>query len=158
MRHPTWRFGIVVSRFNEEITSKLLSNCIGTLHANDVKDSQIQIQWVPGGFEIPWAAQEMALTKQFDAIICLGAILKGETTQNSYMAASTIHHLHDISLSTRVPCILGVLTPDTYEQAEARTKGELDRGRESALAALSLLREAANLKGKDHVKRWASVG
>lgn len=147
MKAP-WRFGIVVSRFNFEITSKLLANCLSTLHRNGIPPSNIQTLWVPGGYEIPWAAQEMALSKRFDAVICLGAILKGETSQNAHIAAATIHHLQSISLSSRIPCILGVITPNTHAQAMARTRGELDRGRESALAALALLREAELIPGR----------
>ena len=136
----TPRLGIVVSRFNLEITSKLLSSCLKTLHRNGISNSRLKIVWVPGGYEIPWAAQELALSKKLDAIICLGAILKGQTPQNDHIAASTIHHLHTISLKTRVPCILGVITPDTWAQAVARTKGKYDRGQEAALAALELLK------------------
>jgi len=132
------RFGIVVSRFNEEVTSRLLKNCVATLMAHGVPESDIEIVHVPGGYEIPWAAQELALSKSFSAVITLGAILKGSTPQNDHIARSTIQHLHDISLSTRVPCILGVITPNTMAQALARTKGGLDRGKEAALAALEM--------------------
>lgn len=140
MKH---RFGIVVSRFNSEITGALLDSCLATLRKHGARDADIRTVWVPGGYEIPWAAQELALTKRFDAIICLGCVLKGETPQNEHIAASTIHHLHTVSLSTRVPCILGVITPNTWAQAKARTKGALDRGRESAEAAVALLRETS---------------
>jgi len=144
----TPRIGIVVSRFNSEITGRLLANCLSTLKKAGVPDARIRTLWVPGGYEIPWAAQELALTKRFDAIICLGAVLKGETPQNEHIAASTIHHLHQVSLSTRVPCILGVITPNTWAQAKARTRGELDRGKEAAHAALELLRETQVLRRK----------
>ena len=149
MKTPTrQRFGIVVARFNSEITDKLLENCRSALHAAGVPDFNIQVVWVPGSFEIPWAAQEMALSKRFDAVICLGAILKGRTPQNEHIAASAVHHIHSVSLSTRVPCILGIITPNTLAQAKARTRGELDRGREAAHAALALLREATRIPGR----------
>jgi len=145
MKSSGWRLGVVVSRFNSEITGKLLASCLKTLDRHGIPHSRIRTLWVPGSYEIPWGAQEMALSKRFDAIICLGAILKGETPQNAHISASTIHHLQSISLSTRVPCLLGVITPNTYAQAKARTHGELDRGREAALAAIALLREAASI-------------
>ena len=141
MKRP--RFGIAVSRFNEDVTSALLSNCVKTLKAKGVRESEISVVRVPGGYELPWAVQELALSRKFTVVIALGAILKGATSQNEHIARSVIQHLHDISLSTRVPCILGVITPDTYAQALARTRGKLDRGAESAHAAL----EMAALRG-----------
>lgn len=135
---PAASYGIVCSRFNEEITGKLLSSCIDTLVENGVSKSRIAVVKVPGAFEIPWAAQEMALSKKFHVVVCLGAILKGQTPQNDYLASSVIHHLHSISLATRTPLALGVITPKSYAQAVARTKGRNDRGREAALAALDM--------------------
>ena len=135
---PSFSFGIVVSRFNAEITEKLLDSCTKTLVNAGVQRSSLAVVRVPGAYEIPWAAQELALSKKFDVVICLGAILKGQTPQNDYIASSTIRHLHTISVSTRVPCILGVITPNTETQALARTKGKFDRGREAALAALEM--------------------
>ncbi len=132
------RFGIVVSRFNEEVTSKLLKSCLKTLKSRGVPSSEVRVVEVPGGYEIPWAAQELALTGRFSVIITLGAILRGATPQNEHIARSTISHLHDIALKTRVPCVLGIITPDTWRQAVARTRGSLDRGREAALAALDM--------------------
>ncbi len=136
MKKP--RFGIVVSRFNKEITDKLYANCVRTLKKHGVAKSRIRTVRVPGGFEIPWAAQELARTKRFDAVICLGAILKGQTPQNDYMSQATCTHIQRISLETRVPCILGVIVPNTYAQALARTRGRFDRGTEAALAALEM--------------------
>ena len=132
------RFGIVVSRFNSKITSRLHANCVRTLKKAGVTDSRIQTVHVPGGFEIPWAAQTLARTGRFDAVICLGAILKGRTPQNDYISQATYFHLQRISLETKVPVLLGVITPKTYAQAEARSRGRLDRGREAALAAIEM--------------------
>lgn len=136
MRRP--RFGIVVSRFNSEITSRLHANCVRTLKGKGVTDSRIHTVRVPGGFEIPWAAQELARTGRFDAVICLGAILKGQTPQNDYISSATFYHIQKISLETKVPVLLGVITPKTYAQAKARSRGRLDRGSEAALAALEM--------------------
>lgn len=133
------RIGIVVSRFNPEVTSRLLKSCLSTLRSHDIPSSSIRVVHVPGGYEIPWAVQELALSRRYAVLIALGAILKGATPQNEHIARSTIQHLHDVALSTRVPCILGVITPDTHAQALDRTKGALDRGREAALAALDML-------------------
>ncbi|MFH1723924.1 MAG: 6,7-dimethyl-8-ribityllumazine synthase [Elusimicrobiota bacterium] len=146
------RFGIVVSRFNEEITGKLLVNCLRTLKENGVPARRIHVVRVPGGFEIPWAAQELARSRRFDAVICLGAVLKGQTPQNDFISAATFVHIQRISLETRVPCILGVITPKTWAQAVARTKGSFDRGSEAAQAALemaALKAETAKLRRKN---------
>ncbi|MBI4425737.1 MAG: 6,7-dimethyl-8-ribityllumazine synthase [Elusimicrobia bacterium] len=135
---PGPRFGIVASRFNEEITDALLANCLARLREAGVPPARVRVVRVPGGFEIPWAAQKLAASRRFDAVICLGAVLRGQTPQNDYMSRSLFSHLHAISLSTGTPCILGVITPDTWKQAQARTRGELDRGREAADAALEM--------------------
>ncbi|MFA6094105.1 MAG: 6,7-dimethyl-8-ribityllumazine synthase [Elusimicrobiota bacterium] len=132
------RYGIVVSRFNEEVTEKLLANCLSTLQKAGVPKSHIDWVSVPGAYEIPWVAQELALCGRYDVVVCLGAVLKGETSQNEHIARSVIESLQSIILKTRVPCVLGVITPRTWKQAVARTKGENDRGQESALAALDL--------------------
>ncbi len=131
------RIGVVVSRFNQEVTSRLENSCLKTLHARGV--TAAHVIHVPGGYELPWAVNELARTKRYDAVIALGCILKGATPQNDHIAGSTIAHLHDISLATRVPVILGVITPRTYAQAMVRTKGAMDRGKEAALAALEML-------------------
>ena len=106
------RVGVIVSRFNEEVTSRLLASCLKTLANKGVPASQVEVVHVPGAYEIPWAANELALSNRCEVVIALGAILKGGTSQNDHIARSTIQHLHDVALSTRVPCILGVITPD----------------------------------------------
>ena len=143
--------GIVASRFNEDVTTKLLENCLKTLESAGVARSAIEVVRVPGAFEIPWAAQELALSGRCAVVIALGCILKGQTSQNEHMARSTIQQLHAISLKTRVPCVLGVITPDTHLQAMSRTGGALDRGKESAEAALDLLalKEKLGPNGRD---------
>ena len=141
-----YRFGIVAARFNAEITGRLLDRCVRTLKASGVPATSIVTVRVPGSYEIPWAASELARSGRFDALICLGAILRGRTTQNDHIAASTFHHLHAVSIATRVPCILGIITPNTYGQALARTRGRLDRGREAALAALEMAELSRRLR------------
>ena len=134
MRKP--RIGVVVSRFNEAITGRLLESCLKTLGKHGVGPGSVRVVHVPGGFEIPWAAQELALSGRFDTVIALGCILKGQTPQNDFISSATYFHLQRISLETRVPCVTGILTPNTYSQARQRTRGEMDRGAEAALAAL----------------------
>jgi len=138
----------VAARFNEEITGRLLASCLAALKAHGVRSSSITTVRVPGSFEIPWAASELARSGRFDAIICLGAILRGETPQNDHIAASTFRHLHDISLAARVPVILGIITPNTHAQGMARTRGGLDRGREAALAAIEMAGLSRRLRRK----------
>lgn len=134
------RFGVVRSRFNEDVTGALLKSCLKTLRAAGVAESGILVVEVPGGFELPWAVNELARSGQFDAVIALGCVLKGGTPQNDYISEATFTHLQRISIDTRTPVALGVITPKTYAQAVARTKGSMDRGREAAEAALEMAR------------------
>lgn len=136
------RFGIVVSRFNEEITEALLKSCLRTLRAAGVAEADVRVVRVPGAFEIPWAAARLARSRRLDAVICLGAVLKGQTPQNDYIAQAVYANVQRIAVETGVPCVIGVLTPRTWAQAVARTRGKLDRGAEAAHAAL----EVAGLK------------
>ena len=136
---------IAVSRFNEEVTSRLLKSCRATLAKHGQKDPVVF--HVPGGYELPWLANELALSGKYQVVIALGCILKGATPQNDHIARSTVQKLHEIAVRTRVPVILGVITPNTYAQAAARTKGSLDRGKESALAALEMVKLRRELGG-----------
>ena len=138
------RIAIAVSKFNEHVTERLLASCRRTLERSGVRPKLITR--VPGGFELPWTVNELALSGNYEAIIALGCIMKGQTPQNDHLARSVIHHLHDISVRTRVPVILGVITPSTQKQALDRTRGENDRGEEAALAALMMLKQSRLLK------------
>lgn len=139
------RVAIAVSRFNTEITRRLLENCLKRLKRAGLTPDVVS---VPGGYELPWTVNELALSRRYAAVIALGCVLKGQTQQNNHITASLFHHLHDISLKTRVPVILGVITPDTWAQAVARTKGNLDRGREAAEACLDMLAVRRKLRRK----------
>lgn len=132
------KIAIAVSRFNEEVTSKLLNSCLKTLRAEGLKDSQLKVVDVPGGFELPWTVNELARSGKYSVVVALGCVLKGSTPQNEHISRSLVFSLHEISVATRVPVVLGVITPDTWAQAVARAKGKLDRGREAALAALEM--------------------
>lgn len=137
------RFAIAASRFNEAVTDRLLANCLKTLKAHGVPERSVKVVRVPGGFELPWTVAELARSKRYDAVIALGCVLRGSTPQNDHISRATVTHLQRVSLDTRVPVVLGVITPNTWAQAVARTKGALDRGKEAAEAAL----EMAALKG-----------
>ncbi|MBI5246083.1 MAG: 6,7-dimethyl-8-ribityllumazine synthase [Elusimicrobia bacterium] len=141
------RVAIVKSRFNEEVTSRLLASCLKTFKSEGWSDSQLKVVEVPGGWEIPWAAQELAKTNLYQAVVALGCVMKGQTPQNDHLSRSLMQSLHRISLETRVPIVLGVITPNNEKQALARTKGKMDRGHEAALAALEMIALREELRG-----------
>ena len=141
------RVAIVKSRFNEEVTSRLLASCLKTFKSEGWSDSQLKVVEVPGGWEIPWAAQELAKTNLYQAVVALGCVMKGQTPQNDHLSRSLVQSLHRISLETRVPIVLGVITPNNEKQALARTKGNMDRGHEAALAALEMIALREELRG-----------
>lgn len=136
------RFGITVSRFNEFISSKLLDGCVDTLLRHGADDKSIDVVWTPGSFEIPAIAKKMAGSKKYDALICLGVILRGSTPHFDYVASEAAKGVAKVAMDTDVPCIFGIITADTLEQAieRAGTK-EGNKGRDAALAAI----EMANL-------------
>lgn len=139
------KFCIVVSRFNETISSKLLSGAKDCLLEHECKEEDITIVWVPGAFEIPLAAKRMASSKKFAAVICLGAVIRGETPHFDYISSATSKGIAQISLEENLPVIFGVLTTDNIQQALERA-GTKDRnkGWDAALTAI----EMVNLFGK----------
>ena len=133
------RFAIVVSRFNEEITSGLLAGAHAALNDGGVADADVTIVHVPGAFEIPVAARQLAHTGRFDAVICLGCLIKGDTMHFEYIADAASHGIMNVSVATGVPVAFGVLTALTDEQALVRSApGEGNKGREAALAAIEM--------------------
>jgi len=136
------KVALVVSRFNEFITSKLLSGAMDALLRHGTKDTDIEVVWVPGSFEIPLAAQKLAESGRFDAVTCLGAVIRGQTPHFEYIAAEVAKGIAQVAMKTGVPTIFGVITSDTLEQAieRAGTKS----GNKGADAALSAI-EMANL-------------
>ena len=135
------RFAIVVSRFNEEITSGLLAGARAALAEASVSEDDVLVVPVPGAFEIPVTARRLAETGDFDAVICLGCLIKGDTMHFEYIASATAHGLMDVSTATGVPMAFGVLTTMTDEQAEVRSRpGPDNKGREAALAAIEMAR------------------
>ena len=136
------KFGIIVSRFNEFLSSKLLDGAIDTLKQHGAQDNLIDIVWIPGSFEIPFIAQKMAKSKKYDAIICLGAVIRGATPHFDYIASEVAKGISKVSLDSGVPCMLGVITADNLEQAIERSGTKQgNKGRDAAMSAI----EMANL-------------
>ncbi|MBP2639971.1 MAG: 6,7-dimethyl-8-ribityllumazine synthase [Firmicutes bacterium] len=136
------KFGIVVARFNEFITNKLCSGAIDTLVRHGAAEEEIEIAWVPGAFEIPLVAQKMAISGKYDAVICLGAVIRGSTPHFDYVCAEVAKGVGQVGLSSGVPTIFGVITSDSIEQAieRAGTKAG-NKGSDAAMSAI----EMANL-------------
>jgi 6,7-dimethyl-8-ribityllumazine synthase len=135
------RFAIVVSRYNEHITGKLLAGAVQTLQAAGVADSDIDVAWVPGAWEIPLVAQRFAQSEEYVAVLCLGAVIKGETTHDEHINRQVSLSLGQIALATDVPVLFGVLTCNTVEQAIHRAGGNVgNKGVECAQAALEMVR------------------
>jgi len=133
------RFAIVVSRFNPEITDGLLMGAREALAEAEVSDNDVTLVRVPGAFELPIAAQRLAESGRFDAVICLGCLIKGDTMHFEYIADAATRGIAEVGLATGVPITFGVLTTLTDEQAEVRAKpGAGNKGREAALAAVEM--------------------
>lgn len=136
------KFGIVASRWNDFIGSKLLEGALDTLHRHGANASEIDIFMVPGSFELPLAAKKLATSGRYDAIICLGVIIRGATPHFDFVASETAKGIAQLSLQTGLPVTFGVITSDTIEQAIERAGSKAgNKGAEAALAAI----EMANL-------------
>ena len=137
-------FGIVAGRFNELITSKLVGGAIDGLQRHGVAESSIDLAWVPGAYEIPLAAQKMAQSGKYDAVICLGAVIRGSTPHFDYVAGEAAKGVAQVSLQTGKPVVFGVLTTDSIDQAieRAGTKAG-NKGFDAAVTAI----EMCNLLG-----------
>ena len=136
------KFAVVISRFNEFITSKLLDGCEDALLRHEVDGKDIDLFWVPGAFEIPLIAQKAANTGRYDAVICLGAVIRGATPHFDYIAAEVTKGIAQVGLQTGVPTLFGVITADTIEQAIERAGTKIgNKGFDAAEAAI----EMANL-------------
>lgn len=139
------KFGIVISRFNEFITSRLLSGAQDCFERHGVNPADVDVAWVPGSFEIPVAALKMARSGKYDAVICLGAVIRGQTPHFDYIASEVSKGVAQTGMTTGVPTIFGVITSDTIEQAieRAGTKAG-NKGSDAAASAI----EMANLFAK----------
>ncbi|MBT3367246.1 MAG: 6,7-dimethyl-8-ribityllumazine synthase [Nitrospina sp.] len=132
------RVGIVVSRFNDLVTSKLLSGALSALKENGANEENLEVVRVPGAFEIPQAAKKLCSSRELDAVVCLGAVIKGGTPHFDYICAETSRGVGQVGLEFNIPVLFGVLTTNDLEQAIART-GSSNKGRETALAAIEMV-------------------
>lgn len=144
------KFGLVASRFNEMIVRRLLGGALDTLKRHGATEESIEVAWVPGGFELPLVASKLAESGRYDAVICLGAIIRGATPHFEYVAAEVAKGIAQVSLKTGLPVIYGVVTADTIEQAVERAGTKAgNRGADAAQAAIemvNLLRELPKKK------------
>ncbi len=133
------RFAVVVSRFNEPVTAKLLEAATAAFRRHDVDEDDLEVAWTPGAFELPLAALRLARSGQFDAVVCLGAVIRGETAHFDYVAGEAARGIQRAALETGVPCVFGVLTTDTLEQAMDRAGGDHgNKGWDAAMAAMEM--------------------
>ena len=139
------KFSIVASRFNDFMTKELVSGCVDTLVRHGAASDDLTVTWVPGAFEIPAIAQKLAKTKNYDAVICLGTVIRGATPHFDYIASEVAKGIARVSESTGVPAIFGIITADTIEQAIERS-GTKD-GNKGSAAALSAI-EMVNILEK----------
>jgi 6,7-dimethyl-8-ribityllumazine synthase len=134
-----YRFGIVVSRFNEFISGHLLSGALDCLKRHEADEAKIEIIWVPGAFEIPLAAKKAVLSKRYDAVICLGAVIRGSTPHFDYVASEVAKGVAQVGLESGMPVIFGVITSDTLEQAIERAGSKAgNKGWQAAVAAIEM--------------------
>jgi 6,7-dimethyl-8-ribityllumazine synthase len=135
------RFAIVVSRYNEHITAKLLDGAVRTLLKSGIADEAIDVAWVPGAWELPLVTQRLARSNHYAAVLCLGAVIRGETTHDEHINRQVSLSLGQIALETGLPVLFGVLTCNTLEQAIHRSGGNVgNKGSECAEAALEMVR------------------
>ena len=133
------RFAVAVSRFNDLVTSRLLEGALTAFRRHGVAEDDLEVAWTPGAFELPLVAQRLATSRQFDAVVCLGAVIRGETAHFDYVAGECARGVQQVTLETGVPCIFGVLTTDTLEQALDRAGGKHgNKGWEAAIAAMEM--------------------
>ncbi len=134
------KFGIIISRFNDFIGEKLVGGAIDSLLRHGAKETDIEIFKVPGAFEIPQTAKKLALTKKYDAIICLGVVIRGDTPHFDYIAAEVSKGIATVGLETEIPVIFGVLTTDNIEQAIERSGSKAgNKGWDAAVAAIEMV-------------------
>lgn len=140
------KFAIVASRFNDFITSHLVEGALDAMKRHGVKESDVEIIKVPGAFEIPYVAKRAALSKKYDAVVCLGAVIRGATPHFDYVAAEVSKGIASVSLEANLPVIFGVLTVDTIEQGIERAGSKSgNKGWDAALAAIEMVNLSAQI-------------
>ena len=133
------KVALVAARFNEFITSKLLSGAMDGLLRHEVREEDIHVAWVPGAFEIPLAASKMASSSRYDAVICLGAVIRGSTSHYDYVCSEVSKGIAHVSLTSGIPVMFGVLTTETIEQAIERAGSKAgNKGYECAVGAIEM--------------------
>lgn len=135
------RIAIAVSRFNETITTRLLEGARKALERHGVRDDDVVVAWTPGAFELPLTARAFAESGDYDAVVCLGAVIRGETPHFDFVAGEAARGIQDVAADTGVPVVFGVITTDNLEQAVARAGGKADKGYDAVVTAI----ETANL-------------
>ena len=146
---PRERFAVVVARFNEAISKKLLDGALGALAAHGVTAAETDVHWVPGSFELPLAARALARTGRYSGIVCLGVVIKGQTPHFEYVAGAAAQGITHAALETGVPASFGVVTALTEEQAWDRAGGAVgNRGEEAAAAAVEMARWIRGLRAR----------
>jgi len=142
-----FRFGIVAAKFNQQVTSKLLNACVEALTAHGVRQESIHVVRVPGAFEIPLVAQAMARSGRVDAVICVGAVIRGDTPHFDYICSEVSRGIGRVALDSDVPIIFGVLTTETVAQAVERAHpGKFNRGGAAAKSAIEMVRVMRMIK------------
>lgn len=142
------KIGIVASRFNEFIVSKLIGGALDGLKRHDVPEENIDLAWVPGAFEIPLLAKKMAMTGSYDAIICLGAVIRGATTHYDYVCAEVSKGIAHVSLESDIPVAFGVITTENIEQAIERAGSKAgNKGYDCALSAIETVNLIREIRG-----------
>ena len=150
---PKAKFAVLISRFNEFITSKLLGGAKDALSRHGVEDANVDIVWSPGSFEMPLLAKTLAASGRYAAVICLGAVIRGGTDHYQYVASEVAKGLAAVSMASGVPCIFGVLTCDTIEQAIERAGAKAgNKGADAAVAAIEMVNLLAELHGQTQKK------
>lgn len=134
------KFAIVAARFNDFVGKELLSGCLDTLIRHGAKESNVEVVWVPGCFEVPTVAAKLAKGKNFDAVICLGAVIRGATPHFEYIAAEAAKGIASVALNSGIPVVFGIITADTIEQAieRAGTK-DGNKGSDAAMNAIEMV-------------------
>ena len=141
------KFSIVASRFNDFLTKELVSGCVDTLVRHGASDADLTLAWVPGAFEIATVAQKLAKSKDYDAVICLGTVIRGATPHFDYIASAVAKGIAKVAQDSGIPVIFGVITADTIEQAVERS-GTKDgnKGRDAALSAIEMVNLLEKIK------------
>lgn len=146
--------GIVASRFNELVTGKLLEGALDGLRRHDTGESEPEVVWVPGAFEIPLIASKLARSGRYDAVICLGAVIRGSTTHYEYVCSEVSKGIAQISLQTGVPVMFGVLTTETLEQALERAGSKMgNKGFDCAVGAIEMVNLIRRIDGAGEEKK-----